>query len=147
MYEEGLKRYYTRIGEDVGKFALPFSGEEEILDEFPNDVKFFDREQVKQQQRYWSGLSKEYAKRHPYRVWDKVRGDACLGLYGDVAKRCSMNDDLWELWSKSGQRLTMPELRMFFERLKAFEKIKKYPNLADEGFRDLTKNRIWENKT
>jgi len=146
LYEEGLKRYYSKIAEDVGKFVIPFMKESEVRGEFPNDVKYFDREQVKEQIRYWNGIAKAYKEKHPYVVWDKIRGESCLGEHGIVAKRCSMNNDLWELWVKSGQKMTIEELGVAFKNLKYFEMIQKYPDRAEEGFSKLKENRDWKSK-
>jgi len=75
------------------------------------------------------------SKLAPEKRWDKERGDACLGRYGAVAKRCSMNDKLWGIYQKAkrkGIALTLEEVKKMI--LLDIKRSKLYP----PGWRDDT---------
>ena len=65
---------------------------------FPYDIEYFDYSQVAGKiavsKRFWSKMA-------PEKRWDKGRADSCLGKYGIVAKRCSMNDKLWFFYKQA----------------------------------------------
>ena len=57
--------------------------------------------------RFWNKIK-------PETRWDQERGGACLGKYGVVARRCSMNDKLWGIYQDSKKRgisLTLDQIK------------------------------------
>jgi hypothetical protein len=75
--------------------------QEDPLYDFPNDIVYFTREQIENKiavsRRFWNKI--EIRRR-----WDSERGQACLGRFGKVARRCSMNDKLWEIWRQAAAK-------------------------------------------
>jgi hypothetical protein len=68
---------------------------------FPNDIVYFTREQIEAK----ISVSRRFCERmKPETQWNKERGGACLGRYGPVARRCSMNDKLWGIYQKARQK-------------------------------------------
>jgi hypothetical protein len=85
--------------------------QEDPLYGFPYDIEYLSKEQIMAKiavsRRFWNKIA-------PEKRWDKERGEACLGRYGIVAKRCSMNDKLWGIYQKAKQRgvsLSLEEVR------------------------------------
>ena len=75
--------------------------QEDPLYGFPNDILYLSRQEIEQKMavsRRFGGKMKSEAR------WDRERGDACIGRYGMVARRCSMNDKLWGIYQKSKRR-------------------------------------------
>lgn len=61
------------------------------LMDFPNDVVYCDAKDCDTKIR----LSERLKKRPLECQWDEYRKGCCLGNYGVVARRCSINDVLW----------------------------------------------------
>lgn len=85
--------------------------QEDPLYGFPNDIEYFNKGQVESKmavsRRFWNKMA-------PERRWDKERGMACLGRFGAVARRCSMNDRLWEIYTEAkhkGVKLTLENVK------------------------------------
>jgi hypothetical protein len=74
---------------------------EDPLFGFPNDIVYLSRVEIAQKlavsRRFWSRMK-------PESRWDKERGESCIGRFGVVARRCSMNDKLWGIYQKAKQR-------------------------------------------
>ncbi len=75
--------------------------QEDPLYGFPNDIEYFNRDQIEAK----ISVSKRFGNKilSDHR-WDKDRGAACLGRYGAVARRCSMNDKLWGIWQAARRK-------------------------------------------
>lgn len=74
---------------------------------FPNDITYFSRTEAMQKVKITQRFGDRIAPRDR---WDMERVRACMGELGTVAKRCSMNDVLWEKYLQSereGVRLTL----------------------------------------
>jgi len=92
----GAKVVDDEISEQLRVDAV--NRDKDPLFDFPNDVVYFTEEQCDQQIKYWSKVS-SLRKDIPVKaLWDEKRKKACLGGFGDAARRCSMNNDLWEMW-------------------------------------------------
>lgn len=102
------------------------------LMDFPHDVVYFTAEQCDRKISVTRALG---AKLPPEKRWDHYRKEACLGKFGIVARRCSMNDRLWSVWLRTletGARLGLDEVkRMILVDLKRSE-------LYPPGWRDDT---------
>jgi hypothetical protein len=75
--------------------------QEDPLYGFPNDIAYLSRQEIEQKMavsRRFFGRMKSETR------WDRERGEACIGRYGLVARRCSMNDKLWGIYQKAKQR-------------------------------------------
>ncbi|RPJ11175.1 MAG: hypothetical protein EHM36_01985 [Deltaproteobacteria bacterium] len=74
---------------------------EDPLFDFPNDIEYLTRQQINDKmtasRRFWKRIV-------PAARWDKERADACIGYYGLVARRCSMNDKLWRIYQEAKGR-------------------------------------------
>jgi hypothetical protein len=85
--------------------------QEDPLYGFPNDIVYLSRQEIEQKM----AVSRRFAeKMKPETRWDRERGETCIGRYGTVARRCSMNDKLWEIYQKAKQRnvtLNLDEIR------------------------------------
>ena len=67
---------------------------------FPFDVIYLTSQQCDEQILYYDMLDKRGVEVEPFRVWDNRRKEACLG--DDMAaRRCSMNNVLWEAYCKN----------------------------------------------
>lgn len=72
--------------------------QEDPLYGFPNDIVYLEKKEIEQK----TAISRRFAGRmRPEARWDRERGEACMGRLGIVARRCSMNDKLWEIYQKS----------------------------------------------
>ncbi len=78
---------------------------------FPNDTMYFTRKQIEDKM----SVSRRFGKRVPEPSrWDRDRGEACLGRFGIVPRRCSMNDKLWGFYQKAknkGVTLTLDDIK------------------------------------
>jgi hypothetical protein len=85
--------------------------QEDPLYGFPNDITYFTRQQISQKM----AVSRRFGnKLRPETKWDEDRGKACIGRYGIVARRCSMNDKLWGIYSQAKARniiLTLNDIK------------------------------------
>jgi len=89
---------------------------------FPKDVQYFTEKQCRDVQRHYDKCLAIYEKRGDIeraraigkKRWTEDRVNACLG-HDVVAKRCSMNDHLWEKWLESGGSLTLKQVRGLIE--------------------------------
>jgi len=78
---------------------------------FPNDIVYFTRSEAMQKVKVTQRFGDKIA---PRSRWDMERVRACMGELGLVARRCSMNDVLWEKYLQSkqqGVRLTLDTVR------------------------------------
>jgi hypothetical protein len=74
--------------------------QEDPLFGFPNDVIYLTRPQIEQK----LGVTRRFGSRMKPEVrWDRERAEACVGRFGLVARRCSMNDKLWGIYQKARQ--------------------------------------------
>ena len=82
-----------------------FKWQEDPFYDFPNDIVYFTRDQVENK----IAVSRRFGNKIELRRrWDSERGQACLGRFGKVARRCSMNDKLWEIWKQaSAKQITL----------------------------------------
>lgn len=101
----------TKKKQQQRKKELAERWQEDPLYGFPNDIEYFTKDQIQAKiavsRRFWNKLA-------PEKRWDRERGEACLGRYGIVAKRCSMNDKLWGIYQKAKQKgvtLTLNEIK------------------------------------
>lgn len=78
------------------------------LKDFPYDIKYLSQSECKSKVEISARFEGKIPKE---KIWDKFRGDSCLGKHGIVAKRCSMNDVLWERYVKHGDALTLEEIK------------------------------------
>jgi len=75
--------------------------QEDPLYGFPNDIVYLNRREIEQK----LAVSRRFGvKMKPEVRWDRERGESCIGRYGVVARRCSMNDKLWGIYQKAKQR-------------------------------------------
>lgn len=77
---------------------------------FPNDIVYFTHQEIIDKLAVSQMLWK---KMEPLSRWNTLRGNACRGKLGIVARRCSMNDQLWNLWIRSkevGSELTLDKV-------------------------------------
>jgi hypothetical protein len=78
---------------------------------FPNDIVYLNRQEIEQKM----AICRRFCGRmKPDTRWDRERGEACIGRFGLVARRCSMNDKLWGIWLRAkaiGASLTLDEVR------------------------------------
>lgn len=85
--------------------------QEDPLYGFPNDIMYLSRQEVEKK----VAVSRRFlGKMKPETRWDRERGEACIGRYGLVVRRCSMNDKLWGIYQKAKQRgvtLKLDEIR------------------------------------
>lgn len=78
---------------------------------FPNDITYFSRSEAMQKVKITQRFGDKIAQRSRW-CMERVRG--CMGELGIVAKRCSMNDVLWERYLQSkreGVALTLDTIR------------------------------------
>ena len=118
---EELKRQIRLLGGKVDEKTLEqkeMEAKNRLIDplfNFPNDVDYLDERQCRQK----IGVSGKFGAKWPkQKLWNEYRMRACLGEYGVVAKRASMNDVLWEMWLmafEKGEELTLDDLK---ERIK-----------------------------
>ncbi len=81
------------------------------LYEFPNDIIYFDRQQIEQKLKVSGRFGNKMISET---MWNTERGQACLGRYGGVARRCSMNDRLWEIYKEARHKsvsLTLEQIK------------------------------------
>lgn len=78
------------------------------LKDFPYDINYLTpalcKNKIEISGRYKGRIAKE-------KIWDKFRADACLGKHSIVAKRCSMNDVLWDRYTKYRDVLTLNDIK------------------------------------
>ena len=97
--------------QDQRKRQMAEKWQEDPLYNFPNDIEYFSMQEAEQKiavSRRFGEKIKEESR------WDKKRGEACIGRYGVVARRCSMNDKLWGIWKESKQKginLTLADIK------------------------------------
>jgi len=75
------------------KIADPFKG-------FPNDVNYPNPHKIAEYAKFFRITSK-IGLTNPLAMWDEERQAAALGQNGVLAKRCSVNDNLWNLYKKT----------------------------------------------
>ena len=88
---------------------------EDPLFDFPYDVEYFSKEQCLEKIHITEVLGD---KRDFKARWDEYRMDACLGKYGIVAKRCSMNNELWYRYNEAkaqGVNLTLATVKKMIQ--------------------------------
>jgi hypothetical protein len=96
---------------DRKKRELAEKGSQDPLYGFPNDIDYLGKDFIEQKISITNHFG-ERIKRESR--WDQERGDACLGRYGMVARRCSMNDKLWGIYQKSkakSVRLSLTDIK------------------------------------
>ncbi len=76
------------------------------LKDFPNDVVYFNARDCDSKIR----LSQKLKKRPIESQWDEYRKECCLGNYGIIARRCSVNDVLWGRYLKIKEAGAVPTL-------------------------------------
>lgn len=84
------------------------------LKNFPNDVVYFNVRDCDSKIR----LSQKLKKRPIEKQWDEYRKECCLGNYGIIARRCSVNDVLWGRYlkiKKAGAALTLDQVKAMVE--------------------------------
>jgi len=70
------------------------------LRDFPNDIDYLNAADCEVKIR----LTNNPKLKLPFKQkWDTYRKDCCLGKYGNVAKRCSMNNTLWGRYLTSAE--------------------------------------------
>jgi len=82
---------------------------------FPNDIRYFTRDQAMQKVKITERFGEKIA---PRSRWGMERVRACVGELGIVARRCSMNDLLWDTYSRAkheGVELTLDTVRRMIE--------------------------------
>jgi hypothetical protein len=124
----------------IDKLLLNF---DEPLRRFPYDIDYFSPEQVHKILGFSTyalnqaiKTKRQFATRNDAilftrRLWDKPRADACLGS-DIVAKRCSMNDELWRRYTglkQQGKTLDIDTVRRWVEQ--DMIKAELYPKEAD----------------
>jgi hypothetical protein len=68
---------------------------------FPDDIEYFTRGQCQNK----IAISKRHGEKWPPgMLWDTYRMNACLGNHGRAARRCAMNDVLWERYCQAVQK-------------------------------------------
>jgi len=92
-----------------------------LLENFPNDVVYWTEQQINGEMMLskmrahsiaTKPMSEELRRRTKRKIWDEARKAACLGN-DVVAKRCSMNDCLWEKYTTvkaAGGTMTLKEV-------------------------------------
>lgn len=91
--------------------------EENIKDplrSFPNDVTYITAQDCDSKIR----LSQKVKTRPQESQWDKYRKECCLGNYGVVALRCSINDVLWGRYlqiKEAGAELRLDQVKAMVE--------------------------------
>lgn len=78
------------------------------MKDFPNDINYLSLDACKRKVEI---SAKFEGKIEKDKIWDMPRMNACLGKYGIVAKRCSMNDILWDRYLQHGDALTIDEIK------------------------------------
>ena len=84
------------------------------LRNFPNDVTYCSVKDCDAKIR----LSEQLKKRPIESQWDNYRKECCLGNYGVIARRCSVNDVLWGRYLKikeAGATLTIDQVKAMVE--------------------------------
>ena len=84
------------------------------LRDFPNDVVYCGVKDCDTKIR----LSKKLKKRPLECQWDEYRKECCLGNYGIVARRCSVNDVLWGRYlsvKEAGAVLSIDQVKAMVE--------------------------------
>ena len=81
--------------------------QEDPLFGFPNDIEYLTKPDIEAKmgasRRFWDRMK-------PEARWDRERGEACIGRFGLVARRCSMNDKLWGIYQKAKDRRVLLSL-------------------------------------
>ena len=124
-FKQKMRMQAAMFGIDIdGKKKKKYSKEEAVkalenpVADFPNDIEYFNEKDVKERLKHAEVFKRNCPNRQPpVTVWNTERADACLGD-DVVAKRASMNDDLWvkytELKSK-GVALSVTALKRIVE--------------------------------
>lgn len=84
------------------------------LKDFPNDVVYCSAKDCDTKIR----LSKKLKKRPLECQWDNYRKECCLGNYGIIARRCSINDVLWGRYlqiKEAGATLSLDQVKAMVE--------------------------------
>jgi len=114
---EDLKRQIRLLGGRVDEKTIEqkeAEAKKKLIDplwNFPEDIEYFDGVQCRQK----ISVSNRFGLNWPKeKLWNDYRMNACLGKYGIVAKRASMNDVLWGLWLtayEKGKELLLDDLK------------------------------------
>lgn len=83
--------------------SLKRKTEEKISDpfkNFPYDVSYPSPQKVADFAKFYNVAAK-VGLASPLQIWDKQRQEAALGKEGILARRCSVNDNLWNLYKKT----------------------------------------------
>ena len=112
---EEVKNQIRMLGGNVDDENETVSEEEKAMKNldnplkgFPNDIEYFSKKKCLDK----IDISNHFGdKIVPEKRWDQFRMEACLGQHGLVAKRCSMNDVLWERYIKYGDKLTLNDIK------------------------------------
>lgn len=101
--EDQIRLMWGEVPSDKAKASmekkeLAEKWQEDPLYGFPDDIGYLDSRHVGIKLRITKRFGEKLA---PEKRWDQERADSCLGKRGVVARRCSMNDALWEKWRQS----------------------------------------------
>lgn len=127
LYNHAISSHFQESSLFLKQMRLLFGGideeapgtVDEQLRKFPNDVKYFTDAQINAQLRYWRRKLEGKTGVTEGRIWDQRRAAACKGSLGIAARRCSMDNKLWELWCSCmdvGQSPTLEQVFMWFQR-------------------------------
>jgi hypothetical protein len=85
------------------------------LKDFPNDIDYLSEKDCEVKIR----LTNDPKLSLPFeQKWDDYRKDCCIGKYGAVPRRCSMNDTLWGRYLKSveiGKPIALEAIKIMVE--------------------------------
>jgi len=69
---------------------------QDFLYDFPHDVEYPTESMIRDNLKYWEDFEGEITPAY----WSSERADACRGNLGMIARRCSVNDLLWQEYKK-----------------------------------------------